>query len=138
MGRCRGLHCDGCRHGGGGAAGIGALVLLLGVLLLAAHGRAIRHIASDALHVAVGVAMVAALAGAVTAGCVWLRRRAVRRAVDRRQVARSVQAWVIPSDVRVPRAGVESGQHRDVLRALPDASAQPQITYPSKRREQSR
>jgi hypothetical protein len=124
MHRCKGLHCDGCRHGGAGAgAGIGALLLLLGVLLLAAHGRAIGHAADEAAHVAVLVlemaAVVVAMCATALAG-VWVaRRHADRRLAARRQAMLAPpQVRVIPPQQNTTRPAVESAE-RPVLRLLP-------------------
>jgi hypothetical protein len=61
MPRCKGLHCPGCRHGGGGGAGFGALLFLALILTAAVLARPVKHAASSALHVAVEVAEIAAL-----------------------------------------------------------------------------
>jgi hypothetical protein len=85
---CKGLHCEGCQHGGGSkfAAGFGALVVLGGVLVYAGHRQAIDHAASVTgdvvlivLFVAVGlaVALAAAVAG-VRVHRVLARRRRER------------------------------------------------------------
>lgn len=118
MRNCKGLHCDGCRHGAGAGAGIGALVLLLGVLLLAAHHRAIAHAASDTVHVVadvLAVAAVTAAAVALAAGSVW--------AVRARQRARSratapLTAWVVRPCAAPERPAIES-TGRPELRVLP-------------------
>ncbi len=60
MPRCKGLHCPGCRHGGGGA-GAGALLFLALILIAAVLARPVKHAASSALHVVVEVAEIAAL-----------------------------------------------------------------------------
>ena len=61
MPRCKGLHCPGCRHGGGSGAGAGALLFLALILIAAALARPIKHAANSALHVVVEVAEIAAL-----------------------------------------------------------------------------
>ena len=122
MHRCKGLHCDGCRHGGAGV-GIGALVLLVGVLLLAAHHRVAGHAASVAAHVAVDVLIVAAITlgvAAVAAGGLWAgHRHATRRLAARRQAMLAPpRVWVIQPPQDTARPAVESAQ-RPVLRLLP-------------------
>jgi len=123
MHRCKGLHCEGCRHGGPGAgAGIGALVLLIGVLLLAAHRRAIGHAASTAVHVAVDMLIGAAITVAVTAitaaGVLVAHRRADRRVAARRQaMLKPPRVWVLPPQ-HSARPAVAPVQ-RPVLRLLP-------------------
>lgn len=124
MHRCKGLHCEGCRHGGPGAgAGIGALVLLIGVLLLAAHRRALGHAASTAAHVAVDVLIVAAITVAVAAiamAGVWAARRRAARSLAARRPAMLAppRMWVIQSPQETARPAVESAA-RPVLRLLP-------------------
>jgi hypothetical protein len=61
MPRCKGLHCPGCRHGGGGGAGFGALLFLALILIAAVLARPVKNAASSALHVVVEVAEIAAL-----------------------------------------------------------------------------
>jgi hypothetical protein len=120
---CRGLHCEGCSHGGAGiGAGIGVLVLLLGVLELAAHHRAVAHAADDALHVVLTVLAVTAVtlaAAAVTSGGVWLARRQHARQVEaRRQAALpSLQVWEVHPPTAEGRPAIEA--HRPMLRMLP-------------------
>jgi len=140
-GRCRGLHCDGCRHGGAGAAaGIGALVLLVGVLELAAHRRTVAHAASDAVRVAVlalAVAAVTLAAAALAAGGVWAARQRARRLAARQRAAVApLLPWVIPAPrPDEDRPAVEAGRPR-VLRVLPGGQRD---TYnPRARREQRR
>lgn len=124
MRRCKGLHCDGCRHSGAGAgAGIGALLLLVGVLELAAHGRAIGHVASDVVHVAVLVLVVAAVAvagcAAALAGVRVARRHAARRVEARRQAMLAPpRVWVIQPQRDTALPAIESAG-RPVLRLLP-------------------
>jgi hypothetical protein len=121
-GRCGGLHCEGCRHGGlPAAAGVGVLVLLIGFLELAAHHRAVTRTADEAVHVLVLVlagAAVTLAAGAVIAGCVWAaRRQRARQLADRSQAAIApLRAWVIPAETS-GRPAIEPG--RAGLRVLP-------------------
>jgi len=61
MPRCEGLHCPGCRHGGGSGVGGSALLFLALILIAAVSARPIKHAASSALHVAMEVAEIAAL-----------------------------------------------------------------------------
>jgi hypothetical protein len=123
MRNCNGLHCDGCRHGGAGiGAGIGALVLLAGVLELAAHHRTITHTADDVLHAALVVLAVTAVtlaAAAVTAGGVWLARRQHARQMEaRRQAAVAPpQVWEVRPPATVGRPAIEA--RRPMLRMLP-------------------
>jgi hypothetical protein len=127
MHSCKGLHCEGCRHGGASAgAGIGVLVLLIGALELAAHGRAVGHAADDAVHVALLVLEVAAV---IVAGCAaalagaWVtRRRAARRLAGQRQAMLAPpQVWVIQPQRTAARPAVGSAE-RPVLRLLPGAA----------------
>jgi hypothetical protein len=60
MPRCKGLHCPGCRHGGGGA-GAGAVLFLALILTAVALARPVKHAASSALRVVLEVAEIAAL-----------------------------------------------------------------------------
>jgi hypothetical protein len=72
---CRGLHCDGCRQGGGPAGGMGAVLVLLVIIALAA--RSVWPQIVSAVEIAGWtVAGVSATAIAVTGGV--LTRRAVR------------------------------------------------------------
>jgi hypothetical protein len=86
MPRCKGLHCPGCRHGGGGA---GAVLFVALILIAAVFARPVKHAASSALHVVVEVAEIAALVvvsavglavvcGLVVAG-IRIRRRVLAR-----------------------------------------------------------
>ena len=116
MRRCKGLHCDGCRHGGSAGLGVAALLVLIGALEYAAHHRAIDHAASDTEHVLVDVLAITAITltlAVVTAGVVWAvrtRQRASRAAMPLSvQVVRPCAAPAWPE--------VESS--RVVLRALP-------------------
>jgi hypothetical protein len=68
MPRCKGLHCPGCRHGGGSGAGVGALLFLALILIAAAFARPVKHAASSALHVVVEVAEIAALVAVSAVG----------------------------------------------------------------------
>jgi hypothetical protein len=61
MPRCKGLHCPGCRHGGGSGAGVGAILFLALILTAVALARPVKHAASSALHMVVEVAEIAAL-----------------------------------------------------------------------------
>jgi hypothetical protein len=61
MPRCKGLHCPGCRHGGGSGDGAGAVLFLALILIAVALARPVKHAASSALHVVVEVAEIAAL-----------------------------------------------------------------------------
>ena len=61
MPRCKGLHCPGCRHGGGSGAGAGALLFLALILIAAVLVRPVKHAASSALHMVMEVAEIAAL-----------------------------------------------------------------------------
>jgi hypothetical protein len=127
MSGCKGLHCDGCRHGTG--AGIGALVLLIGVLLFAAHRRAIDHAFSTFVHIVVEVLTIGAVTvagAAVTAGSLWVIRRQHARRLDARQRAAvtPLRTWVISdSSVRTGRPAIEAPGRRTArhpyLRALP-------------------
>ena len=145
MSGCKGLHCDGCRHGTG--AGIGALVLLIGVLLFAAHRRAIGHAFSTFVHIVVEVLTIGAVTAAgaaVTAGGVWvIRRRHARRLAARPQAAVTpLRAWVIDDPaVRTGRPAIDAPEvrtvrprHRPHLRALP--GWQHDTRPPAGRREQ--
>ena len=120
-GGCKGLHCDGCRHGAG--AGIGALVLLIGVLVLAASRRAIGHALRDALRIAVDVleiGAVTATAAAMTAGTVWLIRRQHARRLAARQPAAVTppRAWVIHPPAHSNRPELDTPR-TPYLRVLP-------------------
>jgi heme/copper-type cytochrome/quinol oxidase subunit 2 len=107
-GRCGGLHCDGCRHGGASAAaGIGMLVVLIGVLVYAAHHGAIDHAATDTVHVLVDVLVITAITltvAAVTAGTVWAVRARQRA---RRQAVAPLSVRVIRSCAASARPAVE-------------------------------
>jgi hypothetical protein len=125
MRSCKGLHCDGCHHGSAGAgAGIGALVVLIGVLELAAHHRAVGHAASDAAHIAIDVLVMVTVtltAVAVTvAGVRLARRRAAARRLDAgRRAVLPLRAWVIQPPQAAARPAIESGQRHQAQRALP-------------------
>jgi hypothetical protein len=77
---CKGLHCDGCGHGGGPAAAVVALVVIVALALRKAWPAIV-----SALEIAAWtVAAVSGAAIAVTAGVVAVRmarRRRARRAV---------------------------------------------------------
>jgi hypothetical protein len=127
MSGCKGLHCDGCRHGGG-LAGAGALALLIAVLVFAAHRRAIGHAFSDFVHIVVEVLTIGALTvagAAVTVGSVWvISRQHARRIAARQQAAVTpLRAWVIDDpSVRTGRPAIDAPELRTVrpyLRALP-------------------
>lgn len=138
MRNCKGLHCDGCRHGAGAGAGIGALVLLLGVLLLAAHHRAIAHAASDTVHVVADVLAVAAVA--LAAGSVWAVRARQRA---RRRAATPLTAWVVRPCGAPERPAIEA-TGRPELRVLPGwqhdtaPTARSALSNPRTRGEQDR
>jgi hypothetical protein len=139
-GGCKGLHCDGCRHGAG--AGIGALVLLIGVLVLAANRRAIGHACSDALRIAVDVleiGAVTATAAAVTAGSVWLIRRqhARRLAARQRAAVTPLRAWVIHPPAHGDRPGLGTPR-TPYLRVLPGSQHDARSGVRRSRGEQSR
>jgi hypothetical protein len=99
-------------------------VLLLGVLELAAHRRAVGHVAGDAVHVAVLVLVVAAVAvavGVLALAGVWVaRREAGRRLAARRQamLAPPPRVWVLPPEQDTARPAVGSAE-RPMLRLLP-------------------
>ena len=89
MPRCKGLHCPGCRHGGGSGAGAGALLFVALILIATVLARPIKRAADSALHIVVEVAEMAALAavsavglavicGLVVAG-IRIRRRVLAR-----------------------------------------------------------
>jgi hypothetical protein len=68
MTRCKGLHCPGCRHGGGSGGGVGALLFLALILIATALARPVKHAASLALHVVFEVGEIAALVVASAVG----------------------------------------------------------------------
>jgi hypothetical protein len=77
---CKGLHCDGCRHGGGGAAG--AVIALIIIIALALH-KTWPTVVSGAEIAGYTVAAVTGTAIVVTGAVLTvraLRRRARRRA----------------------------------------------------------
>ncbi len=85
---CRGLHCDGCKRGGGGIVA----VIVLALILIGAAGKAagsalaeVGHVLADVLEVAlITVAVLAAVAVAAALGWVAVkvnRRRAARLSV---------------------------------------------------------
>jgi hypothetical protein len=118
MHRCNGLHCDGCRHGGRAGLGLGVLLVLAGVLVYAAHHRAIDHAASATAHVLVDVLAITAITltvATVAAGTVWAVRTR-QRTRHRATVSPSVR--VIRPCAAPARPSVEPPQV--VLRALPD------------------
>jgi len=117
MHRCKGLHCEGCRHGGRAGLGLGVLLVLAGVLVYAAHHRAIDHAASDTAHVLMDVLAITAIAltvATVAAGTVWAVRARQRA---RRQAMVPLSAQVVRPCAAPARPGVEAP--RVVLRALP-------------------
>jgi hypothetical protein len=126
--RCRGLHCDGCSHHGAGlGTGFGALLLLGGVLVYAAHRHAIDHTADVAAHVALTVLTVAAISiGALAAAGVGVvvTRVAVAARAHRRAIA-PPRVTVLParSQAGTPRA-VEAPARQGLvwpLRGWPEA-----------------
>lgn len=129
MSGCKGLHCEGCshHHGAAGAGlGVGALVVLIGVLELNAHRHAVTHAASDAAHVVVTVLAVAAVvlaAAVLTVGSAWVLRRRARSLAARQHAELSpLRAWVIS-----PRVGSQDRpaieERRSALPWLPDRQA---------------
>jgi hypothetical protein len=116
MPRCKGLHCPGCRHGGGGA-GAGAVLFLALIFIAVALARPVKHAASSALHVVVEVAEIAALVavsavgltvvcGLVVAG-IRIRRRVLARlsctVSIERSSAQESKPELYPSNVRAIR-----------------------------------
>jgi hypothetical protein len=114
MPRCKGLHCPGCRHGGGSVAGAGALLFVALILIAAVFARPVRHAASSALHVVVEVAEIAALVAvsavglAVACGLVvagtrirrWMLARPSCAVPIERPAAQESSPELYPSNVR--------------------------------------
>lgn len=98
---CKGLHCSGCRHGGGGAVGLAVVVVLV---LIAAIGKAVGSALAEAGHVlavvlevaVIGLAAlaVAAVAAVLTWAAVRVHRRYASRAAAavRRPLGQPIQA----------------------------------------------
>jgi hypothetical protein len=117
MPRCEGLHCPGCRHGGGSGVGGSALLFLALILIAAVSARPIKHAASSALHVAMEVAEIAALVAvsavglAAVCGLVVAGTRIRRRMLARpscavpieRPAAQESSPELYPSNVRAIR-----------------------------------
>jgi hypothetical protein len=103
---CKGLHCDGCHHGGPRfAAGFGALVILGAVLVYAAHRRVIDHAASitaDVMLLVLTVAASTSVAAALTVAVVRVHRVITRRRHERQMLA--------PPRVRVLPTGTAGAQ----------------------------
>jgi hypothetical protein len=126
-------------------AGIGALVLLLGVLELAAHRHAIGHAVTDVVHVVEVVLTVTALtlAGAVvTAGGVCVARRQHARRLEARQrtAVTPLHAWVVHPPAEAEPPAIEA-RRPPMLRLLP--GGQPTRALPTRNtrrpgREQNR
>ena len=94
--KCPGLHCDGCRDGGGGA--LVAVVVVLAIIGAVIH--AIWHAIVEAVEV-VALVLVSAAGLAVLAGGVYAAVRIRARVLEAR--ARRT----IPAPARVVRLGVE-------------------------------
>lgn len=126
MHRCQGLHCDGCRHGGGAGLGIGALLVLLSVLVYAAHHRAIDHAASATGHVLVEVLAITAITltvAAVTAGAMWAVRASQQ---SRRRATAALRTRATQSCTASEQPAVEVRPDGS-LRALPSAQRVVQV-----------
>jgi hypothetical protein len=126
---CHGLHCDGCRHGGGPA---GAVVVLLVVIAVAV--RAEWHAIAAAVEVIAWCLLgSAAVAGAVTAA--MLTGRVIRAHRDRAgQRPATVllppgRYHVIPPGDHARRAAIEAPRPR--LHVVPGGR---QETHPAGRR----
>ncbi len=118
MPRCKGLHCLGCRHGGGSGPGAGALLFLALILIAAVLARPIKRAADSALHVVVEVAEIAALVvvsavglavvcGLVVAGIRirrWMLARPSCAVSIERPTAQESRPELYPSNVRAIRA----------------------------------
>jgi len=108
---CKGLHCDGCNHGGGPAAAVIALLIIIALGLRAAWPKAV-HVVEIAAWTVAGVTGAAiAITGTV------LAVRAVRRVRGRRelrQAARHVHAaytaTVIPSVRLTDRSAIDRAE----------------------------
>jgi hypothetical protein len=122
MPRCKGLHCPGCRHGGGSGAGAGAVLFLALILIAVALARPVKHAASSALHVVVEVAEIAALVAvsavglAVVCGLVvagirirrWMLARPSCTVSIERPSTRGSGPELYPSNVRAIRPAAPS------------------------------
>jgi hypothetical protein len=123
---CHGLHCDGCRHGGGPA---GAVVVLLVVIAVAV--RAEWHAIAAAVEVIAWCLLgSAAVAGAVTAAVIVRRARRAHRDRMGQQAATVLlppgRYHVIPPGDHARRAAIEAPRPR--LHAVPGGRQQARST----------
>jgi len=110
---CRGLHCNGCRGGGGGAV---LAVIIAAVLIIAAIGKAVGKAVTEAGHVLAVVLEVAAITMAAAAGLglacllLWagIRVQRWRAARQVRPAVQLVRAEVVTSEP----AAIESPKPR--------------------------
>jgi hypothetical protein len=91
MSRCKGLHCDGCGHGGGAAGAVIALLVIIAVGLRKAWPGIVHGVEIAAWTVTGVAGAVLAVTGMV------LTVRAVRRARARRELRQTYYARVIPA-----------------------------------------
>ncbi len=138
---CKGIHCQGCGHGGGAAGGAGAVIALVVIVALALR-KAWPAIVSAVEITAWTVAGITGAAIVITVGVLTvraLRRRAIRRAAAGRRspvVIEGTQlypplppagrpalgaprpaggrAWLLPGwrDEIRPRIGGDNDEHR--------------------------
>lgn len=76
--RCKGIHCDGCGHGGG--IGVTAIVIIVIAVIIGAAHRAVGQAASDVGHVLlIAAEVIAGIAASALAGALaYAGYRAVR------------------------------------------------------------
>ena len=100
MGSCKGLHCEGCGHGGGPAGAVIALVVIIALAARAAMPAIVSAVEIAAWTVAgvTGVAVVVT-GGVLTAKAV--RRRRAREALT----YRPAQPYIVveAQNIRLPR-----------------------------------
>jgi hypothetical protein len=123
--KCSGLHCDGCRTGGG--KGWGAVVALV-LLLAVAVGRAVAHVVAEVAMVVMLVALSAAglaVTAAVVVAVIWLRRRPLARPLA--LAARPVVTINPPTPVRPLAQHDPAELSGRVVRGLPGPGTYAQL-----------
>jgi hypothetical protein len=129
---CRGLHCNGCRDGGGGVLAVVVVLVLIAAIAkpLESAARTAGHVLADVLEVVViSVAVLAAAAAAVALG--WAGVRVHRWHSARRTLAPPavIRAEVIDSSplpaIEAPRPKL-AGMYEEVNDASSHQSARPE------------
>jgi hypothetical protein len=102
--KCRGLHCDGCGDGAGGAAGLAVVALLVIIIAAAVKERHAITVAVEIVGSVLAITAAGTVAGLFGYG-VWRVRQHVLKVRDRRI---SPQVRAVITDVRAGR--LTSGQ----------------------------